>query len=187
MYFIVVFFVLFFCTVSHKMIGLLYFLLALLCGFIGYVYSLFIRLELSVCGCGVLFGDYQFYNVLITSHGLIMIFAFVMPVILGGYVNYFAPLILGYPDMVFPRLNNMSFWIFVVSVLFVLCGVLSEEGIGVGWTLYPSLICYDFHSSLACDFIVFAVHLLGVSSILNSINVVGTFFVCRRKYFFVVF
>lgn len=96
-------------TISHKIIGLCYLFIAILCGFVGYVYSLCIRLELSVIGCGVLFGDYQFYNVLITSHGLIMIFAFIMPVIMGGFSNYFSPLIAGFPDMAFPRLNNMSF------------------------------------------------------------------------------
>lgn len=103
------FFYIVFLTISHKMVGLLYFLLAVLCGFVGYIYSLFIRLELSTCGCGVLFGDYQFYNVIITSHGLIMIFAFIMPVLLGGFANYFAPMMCGFPDMIFPRLNNISF------------------------------------------------------------------------------
>lgn len=165
------------------MVGLLYFLLAILCGFVGYIYSLFIRLELSTCGCGVLFGDYQFYNVIITSHGLIMIFAFIMPVLLGGFTNYFAPMMCGFPDMIFPRLNNISFWLYFLGVLFLLCGFISEEGMGIGWTLYPTLICYDFHSTIACDLTIFSVHLLGVSSILNSLNVVGTLFVCRKKYF----
>ena len=165
------------------MIGLLYFLLAVMCGFVGYIYSLFIRLELSLSGCGILFGDYQFYNVIITSHGLVMIFAFIMPVVLGGFANYFTPYMCGFPDMIFPRLNNMSFWLFFLGVLFVLCGFISEEGMGVGWTLYPTLICYDFHTTLACDFVIFAVHLLGISSILNSLNIVGTLFVCRKKYF----
>nr|UYP51016.1 cytochrome oxidase subunit I [Trypanoplasma borreli] len=176
-----------FLTVSHKMIGLLYFLLALIFGFVGYMYSLFIRLELSLCGCGVLFGDYQFYNVIITAHGLIMIFAFVMPIILGGFANYFTPMMCGFPDLIFPRLNNISFWIFFLGGVLLLCGFISEEGMGVGWTLYPTLICYDFHSSLSCDFVVFSVHFLGISSILNSLNLVGTLFVCRRKYFSFVF
>uniref|UniRef100_A0AAT9UQ48 Cytochrome c oxidase subunit 1 n=2 Tax=Blastocrithidia TaxID=28004 RepID=A0AAT9UQ48_9TRYP len=170
-------------TISHKIIGLCYLFIAILCGFVGYVYSLCIRLELSVIGCGVLFGDYQFYNVLITSHGLIMIFAFIMPVIMGGFSNYFSPLIAGFPDMAFPRLNNMSFWMFVGGFICLVTGFLSEEGMGVGWTLYPTLICVDFHSSLSCDFVLFAVHFLGISSILNSINFIGTLLCCRRKYF----
>ena len=91
------------------MIGLLYMFFAILCGFVGFVYSCFLRVELSVCGCGLLFGDYQFYNVLITAHGLVMIFAFVMPVVLGGLTNFYAPIMCGFPDMLFPRINNMSF------------------------------------------------------------------------------
>jgi len=63
------------------------------------------------------------------------------------------------------------------------CAFLTEEGIGVGWTLYPSLICIDFHSSLACDFVIFSVHLLGFSSIINSLNILGTFFVAKKKFF----
>nr|AAC38978.1 cytochrome c oxidase subunit 1 [Bodo saltans] len=174
-------------TVSHKMIGLSYLILAIMCGFVGYVYSLFIRLELSLLGCGVLFGDYQFYNVIITSHGLIMIFAFIMPVMTGGFTNYYAPVMVGFPDMVFPRLNNMSFWLFFLGFACVVSSIVTEEGVGTGWTLYPTLICIDFHSSLACDFMIFAVHSLGVSSILNSLNVVGTFFCCRRKYYSFLF
>jgi len=85
--------------------------------------------------------------------------------------------------MVFSRVNLMSFWFFVLGFCLILNGFLCEEGIGVGWTLYPTLICLDFHSSLACDFVIFAIHFLGVSSILNSINVLGTCFVCRRKYY----
>lgn len=170
-------------TVSHKMIGLCYLLVAILCGFVGYVYSLFIRLELSLIGCGILFGDYQFYNVLITSHGLIMVFAFIMPVVMGGFANYFGPVMAGFPDMVFPRLNNMSFWMFMGGFGCLVSGFLTEEGMGVGWTLYPTLICVDFHSSLACDFAIFSVHMLGISSILNSINFIGTILCCRRKFF----
>lgn len=170
-------------SVSHKMIGLCYLLVAIMCGFIGYVYSLFLRLELSIIGSGLLFGDYQFYNVIITSHGLIMVFAFIMPVMTGGITNYFAPVMVGFPDMVFPRLNNMSFWLFIAGFGSLASGLLTEEGVGVGWTLYPTLICVDFHSSVACDLAIFAVHLLGVSSILNSLNIIGTILCCRRKYF----
>jgi len=70
------------------MIGLLYFFVAIVCGFVGFGFSLFIRLELSLFGCGLVFGDYMFYNCLITAHGLVMIFAFVMPITMGGFVNF---------------------------------------------------------------------------------------------------
>ena len=169
------------------MIGLCYLILSLFCAFLGYIYSLFIRLELSIIGCGVLFGDYQYYNVVITSHGLVMIFAFIMPVFTGAFANYYAPVMIGFPDMLFPRLNNMSFWTFFLGVACVVSGIITEEGIGAGWTFYPTLICIDFHSSLACDFVIFAVHSLGVSSIMNSINIIGTCFCARRKFYSLLF
>lgn len=173
-------------SVSHKMIGILYLFLAIICGFVGFLYSSFIRFELSVIGCGVLFGDYHLYNLLITAHGIVMIFAFIMPVLLGGFTNFYVPIMAGFPDMIFPRLNNSSLWLYIAGVVIFVTGFSTEEGAGVGWTLYPSLICYDFHSSIGVDFVIFSVHLLGISSILNSLNVVGTVFVCRRKYFSVL-
>ena len=174
-------------TVAHKSIGICYFICSLFCGFIGFVYSILIRIELSCFGVFVLFGDYQFYNCIISSHGLIMIFAFIMPITLGGFANYWLPLCIGCPDMLFPRLNNLSFWFYFVACLFVMLCVLLEEGIGIGWTLYPTLICIDFHSSCACDFVLFAVHLLGFSSIINSLNICGTLFCCRLRYYFFFF
>jgi len=96
-------------TTNHKLIGICYFVISVLAGFVGFVYSCFVRLELSVVGVGVLFGDYQLYNCLVTSHGLIMIFGFIMPVVLGGIVNYFVPVVLGVSDMLFSRINNVSF------------------------------------------------------------------------------
>lgn len=168
------------------MIGLLYFLCAVCCGFVGYGFTVFIRLELSVVGCGVLFGDYNFYNVCITAHGLLMIFAFIMPVFMGGFANYFVPMIMGAPDMLFPRINNCSLLLFLLGFFFVLFGVVLEEGVGVGWTLYPTLICYDFFTCCAVDFLLFAVHFLGISSLLNAFNLMLTV-LCGRTKFFVWF
>jgi len=85
--------------------------------------------------------------------------------------------------MLFPRINNLSFWLYFNGVFYLLLGLLHEEGIGVGWTLYPTLICSDFHSGVACDFLIFAIHILGISSIINSLNVVGTVIAGRRRYF----
>jgi len=104
------FFFSFWCyTTNHKVIGLLYLLISILAGSLGFVYSCFIRTDLAVIGTGVLFGDYQMYNVLITSHGLVMIFGFIMPILLGGMTNYFLPWLLGIPDMLLSRLNLLSF------------------------------------------------------------------------------
>ena len=91
-----------------------------------------IRLELAVVGTGILFGDYQMYVVCLTAHGLVMIFGFIMPVVLGGFANYFIPLICGCPDMLFARLNNLSFWLYLAAVLLLLGCLCVEEGIGLG-------------------------------------------------------
>jgi len=82
------FFLFFSYTVSHKTIGVIYLIVSILCGFVGFIYSFFIRMEISIFGCNLLFGDYQLYNVILSAHGLVMIFAFIMPVLLGGYMNY---------------------------------------------------------------------------------------------------
>jgi len=140
-------------------------------------------MDLALIGCGMLFGDYQMYNVLITAHGLVMIFGFIMPVALGGFTNYFLPGLLGLPDMLFARLNNLSYWLYFLGTLFLLLSSLVEEGAGLGWTLYPALSCVDFHSSIAVDIAMFSVHMLGISSLMNSINVIGTILACRRRYF----
>jgi len=95
---------------------------------------------------------------------------------MGGMANFMLPPLFYVPDMIFPRLNNMSFWVFFGGVFFLVCGVFTEDGIGCGWTLYPPLSCWDFHASLSMDFTVASVHLLGISSILNSINIISTSF-----------
>jgi cytochrome c oxidase subunit 1 len=80
-----------------------------LVGFVGFCYSCFIRTELSVIGVGILFSDYQVYNSLVTTHGLAMLLGFIMPLSLGAITNYFLPVFLGIPDLLFSRINNLSF------------------------------------------------------------------------------
>jgi len=114
------------------LIGIAYLFTSILAGFVGFGYSCFIRLELSLVGVGVLFGDYQMYNLFITLHGLVMIFGFIMPVALGGFTNYFLPVLLGVPDMFLARLNNLSYWLYLLGVIFILSSTFIEEGIGLG-------------------------------------------------------
>jgi heme/copper-type cytochrome/quinol oxidase subunit 1 len=102
------------------------------CGFFGFVLSVFVRFECSLVSFGVLFGDFHVYSVVVSSHGLVMVFGFVMPVVLGGFGNYWVPVFLCVSDMVLARFNCVSLWCFVVGVLFVVFSSVVDEGIGVG-------------------------------------------------------
>jgi heme/copper-type cytochrome/quinol oxidase subunit 1 len=94
-------------STNHKDIGTLYFILGLWAGLIGTSFRLIIRLNLRVPGCQLL--SPNTYNVVVTSHALIIIFFMVMPTIIGGFGNWLIPLILGVPDIIYPRLNNLRF------------------------------------------------------------------------------
>jgi len=164
-------------STSHKDIGLLYLGFAFIGGLLGTCLSVFIRLELGVPGQGLLNGNGQLYNVIITGHGLLMLLYMVMPALFGGFGNWLVPIMVGAPDVAFPRLNNISYWLNPPSLVLLLLSTLVEQGPGLGWTAYPPLSIQ--HSGASVDLAILALHINGLSSILGSINLLVTVFGMR--------
>ena len=182
-----------FMSTNHKDIGILYLIVSAFAGFLSVAFTVYMRMELMdpgvqfMCEEGArIFANTSaectpnghLWNVLITGHGILMMFFVVIPALFGGFGNYFMPLQIGAPDMAFPRMNNLSFWLYVAGTTLALCSVISpggngQMGSGVGWVLYPPLSVKE--SGLSMDLAIFAVHVSGASSILGAINMITTF------------
>jgi len=158
-------------TTNHIYIGWLYIILGLIGGSIGLSLSLILRLELALPGF-LLCSSLQ-YNSCITFHGLFMIFFMIMPILIGGFGNILIPLMLSTSDMIFPRLNALSLWLLIESLLLMVIAMLLDGGVNAGWTFYVPLSIMNYCS---IDLMFFSLHILGLSSLLGSINFIVTIF-----------
>jgi cytochrome c oxidase subunit 1 len=157
-------------TTNHKDIGTLYLWFSLLMFFIGGAMAMLIRAELFKPGLQLLTPD--FFNSMTTLHGLIMIFGVVMPAFVG-LANWQIPLMIGAPDMAFPRLNNWSFWILPFAFTILLSTLFMQGSApNFGWTFYAPLS--TTFGPPSTDYMIFSIHLMGLSSILGSINIIAT-------------
>ena len=188
------FFTRWFMSTNHKDIGILYLITSAFVGLISVLFTVYMRLELMepgvqyMCLEGARFladaaspctPDGHLWNVMITYHGVLMMFFVVIPALFGGFGNYLMPLQIGAPDMAFPRMNNLSFWLYVAGTSLGIASLLSPGGnngalgAGVGWVLYPPLSTSS--PGISMDLAIFAVHVSGASSILGAINMITTF------------
>lgn len=157
-------------TTNHKDIGSMYLWFSFAMFLLGGTFALVIRAELFQPG--LQFVEPNFFNQMTTMHGLVMVFGAVMPAFVG-LANWMIPLMIGAPDMALPRMNNWSFWILPFAFMLMVSTLFMEGGgPNFGWTFYAPLSTTYAPSSVT--FFIFAIHIMGASSIMGAINVIAT-------------
>jgi cytochrome c oxidase subunit I+III len=164
-------------TTDHKRIGILYFFTALLFFGAGGVEALLIRTQLI--GPDQTLLSPQAYNEMFTLHGVTMIFLFVIPISIGAFGNYLLPLMVGARDMAFPRLNALSYWIYLASGLFVYAGLAVGQAPDAGWFNYVPLASQQFSPSRGIDFYALGLIFNSISSTATAANFIVTIFKLR--------
>merc|ERR1711920_78412 len=157
---------------GHKRLGIYYLLSAFIFGISGTLVSVLMRIELYSSGNRIISPENQnFYNVSISLHGLLMIFFLVMPGLFGGFGNYLLVIFQGSPEVVYPRVNNLSILILFLSYLLLILSLISEFGGGTGWTLYPPLsTSFMSLSPSSTANLILGLLISGVSSCITSLN-----------------
>ncbi|HEY7884142.1 MAG TPA: cbb3-type cytochrome c oxidase subunit I, partial [Cellvibrionaceae bacterium] len=157
-------------TTNHKDIGSMYLWFSFAMFLVGGVFALVIRAELFQPGMQIV--DPNFFNQMTTMHGLIMVFGAVMPAFVG-LANWMIPMMIGAPDMALPRMNNWSFWILPFAFFMLLSTLFMEGGApNFGWTFYAPLS--TTYAPPSVTYFIFAVHIMGASSIMGAINIIAT-------------
>ena len=165
---------------NHKVLGIYYLWMSAVMGIFGTLLSVIIRLELS-SGL-IVIENMNYYNLSFTLHGIIMIFYLVQPGLFGGFGNYLLPIYLAAPEVAYPRLNSLSLLLVPVSFGLVMTAIISEFGSGVGWTMYPPLSTSLMSlSPLGVDMMIIGLLLVGISSLMTSINYITTIYHIRSK------
>ncbi|MBI4609879.1 MAG: cbb3-type cytochrome c oxidase subunit I, partial [Candidatus Rokubacteria bacterium] len=158
-------------TVDHKRIGILYGVTAFAFFLVGGIEALLIRLQLARPDNAVV--SAETFNQLFTMHGTTMVFLAVMP-LSASFFNFLVPLMIGARDVAFPRLNALSYWIFLFGGLFLNSSFLLKAAPNAGWFGYANLTAKQFSPGPNIDFWMLGLQVLGISSLIAGVNFIVT-------------